>query len=343
MSTVRLLAGSERVWDDTPFVLDGLDGIDVDLRMSAGRVILAKARLGRTAVAVHLRAGNLTLGIGESQAFGGTIKGTFGLAKLPAGADLKARLQFSEVDLDQSLAHVLGVRRLEGKGNLGVALESSGASIHELARRLNGTANLTGQKGAIAGLNIEQLLRRIERRPLSGGGEFRTGRTPYEKLNVSLKITDGIAHVEDARMEGTAVGLTLTGSAAVPARELDLRGTASLLTAAAGGTSAAPAFELPFMVQGSWDDPIMLPDPLSRIQRSGAAAPLLDAIRERAHRNGVRSTLERLAPQGPAPPADQTPALAGSSTAADRPDAAEAPAAQTEPAAERRDSRQKKR
>jgi AsmA protein len=167
---------------------------------------------------------------------------------------------------------------------------------------------------------------------LSGGGEFRTGRTPYERLNVSLKITDGIAHLEDARMEGTAVGLTLTGSAAVPARELDLRGTASLLSAAAGGTSAAPAFELPFMVQGSWDDPIMLPDPLSRIQRSGAAAPLLDAIRERAHRNGARS-----------PPAGQTPALAGSSTAADRPDADEAPAAQTEPAAERRDSRQKKR
>jgi AsmA protein len=337
LSTVRLLAGSDRVWNTSPIVLDGLDGIDVDLRLSAARMTLANARLGRTAVAVHLRSGSLTVGIGESQAFGGVVRGTFGLAKQAADAGLRANLQFTEVDLDQSLGQLFGVRRLEGKGNLGFAIESSGGTIQELTRTLNGTASLTGRKGAIVGLNIEQLLRRIERRPLTGGGEFRTGRTPYETLNVNLKIADGVANVEDARMEGPAVGLTLTGSAAVPARELDLRGTASLLSAIAGANTGAPAFELPFIVQGSWDDPIILPDPLSRIQRSGAAAPLLDAIRDRAARDAVRSAIERLtgaAPAKPAaaPPADDAPALAGASTAAEPPAAAAAP--KTEPAAE---------
>jgi AsmA protein len=53
-------------------------------------------------------------------------------------------------------------------------------------------------------------------------------------------------------------------------------------------------FELPFVVQGSWEDPIMLPDPEILIQRSGAAAPLLNALRDRRGRDAVRSAIERL-------------------------------------------------
>jgi AsmA protein len=321
VSTVRLLTGGERGWDSKPIALDGFEGIDVDLRLSAARVTIANARLGRTAVATNLRGGNLTVAVGESQAFGGVVKGTFALAKSPAGADFKAQLQFSDIDLEQCLGEMFGIRRLEGKGNLGFAIDSSGSSVYDLTKTLNGTAGLTSRKGAIAGFNVEQLLRRIERRPLSGGGEFRTGKTPYETLIVNLKITQGTANVEDVRMEGPSVGLALTGSASIPARELDLRGTASLMSSTAGGANApVPAFELPFMVQGPWDDPIMLPDPQSRILRSGAAQPLLEAVRNRSSRDAVRSAIERLTgavPPPPSAPAETAPALAGTSAPAE--------------------------
>ena len=321
VSTVRLLTSGERGWDGKPISLDGLDGIDLDLRLSAARVNVANARLGRTAVTANLRGGNLTVAVGESQAFGGVVKGTFGLAKSPAGADFKAQLQFSNVDLEQCLGEMFGIKRLEGKGNLGFAIDSSGSSVYDLTKALDGTASLSSRKGVIAGFNVEQLLRRIERRPLSGGGEFRTGKTPYETLTVNLKIIQGVAQVEDVRMEGPNVGLALTGSASIPARELDLKGTASLLSSAASGAIAvAPAFELPFMIQGPWDDPIILPDPQSRIQRSGAAAPFLDAVRKAGARDAVRSAIERLtgaAPAPPSPPAETAPALAGTSAPAE--------------------------
>ena len=228
VSAVRLLAAGERGWDSKPITLDGLDGLQLDLRLSAARVNVANVKLGRTAVAANLRDGNLAVAIGESQAFGGVVKGTFGLAKSPAGTDLKAQLQFADVDLEQCLGEMFGIRRLEGKGNLGFAIDSSGRSVYDLTKGLNGTASLTSRKGAIAGFNVEQLLKRIERRPLSGGGEFRTGKTPYETLLVNLRIIQGIANVEDVRMEGPSVGLALAGSASIPERELDLRGTASL-------------------------------------------------------------------------------------------------------------------
>jgi AsmA protein len=319
----------DRGWNSKPIALDGLDGIDIDLRVSAARVNIANARLGRTAVAAHLRGGTLTVGVGESEVFGGIVKGTFGLGKSGAGAEMRAQLQFTNVDFEQCLGEMFGIRRLEGKGNLGFAVESSGGSIYQLTKALNGTASLSSRKGALVGFNVEQLLRRIERRPLSGGGEFRSGKTPYEKLTVSLKIVDGVANVEDVRLEGPAVGLALTGTASIPEREVDLQGTASLLSNAAGNPNPpAPAFELPFMVQGPWDDPIMLPDPQSRIERSGAAAPLLDAVRNRGSRDAVRSVIERLTGTAPSrsAPAAETAAESGGSSAETAPSADAAPA-----------------
>ncbi|MEA2930514.1 MAG: AsmA protein, partial [Hyphomicrobiales bacterium] len=244
----------------------------------------------------------------EAQAFGGVLRGSLLLAKSDTGAEVKSLLQFSDVDLEQCLGELFGIRKLEGKGDIAMALEASGDSMFALTRTLAGTATLLGRQGGLAGFNVEQLLKRLEQRPLSIGGDFRRGRTPFEKLTVTLRIAQGVANVEDVTLEGGPVRLALGGTALIPSRELDLKGTAALVTTA----TDAPAFELPFVVQGPWDDPIMLPDARALIRRSGAAAPLLDAVRDRKTRDAVRDAIERLAPAAaaPPPPAAEAPAAA---------------------------------
>jgi len=216
LSTLRLVTGGERDWNRVPLALDWLSALDVDIRLSAARVTMASAKLGRTAIAANLRSGRLTVAVGESQAFDGIIKGSFGVAKSEAGTDLKAQLQFTDVDLETCIGELFGIRRLEGRGSLDIALDASGGSVLELTRTLNGSANLNGSKGAVTGLNVEQLLRRLERRPLSGGNEFRSGRTPYDKLAVAFRISQGLATMEDVHIEGPAVRLALDGSASIP-------------------------------------------------------------------------------------------------------------------------------
>ena len=283
ISAIRLLTSGDRSWERVPISLDGLNDVDVDLRLSAARVTLANAKLGRTAVAANLRGGHFTVTVGESEAFGGVVKGSFGLAQSPGGAALKAQLQFADVDLDQCLGELFGIRRIEGKGNLGFAVDSKGESVYGLTQALNGTASLMSRKGAIAGLNVEQLLKRLAKSPLSRGNELSSGKTPYSQLSANVKIEQGTINVEDVRIEGPSLRLGLAGSASIPARELDLTGTASLLSASASGAAeAAPAFELPFMVRGPWDDPLLLPDVQVLMKRSGAAAPFLETIRNRA-------------------------------------------------------------
>jgi len=278
MSTVRLLTANQREWQSDNITLDGLSGVDLDLRLSAAEVIMANAKVGRTAIAANLRGGHLTVTVGEAQAYGGVIKGSVTLANYEQGVDVKSQMQFVNVDLEACLGQLFGLRRLEGRGNISLNVEGTGDSVMGVTRTLSGTAELNGTNGAVTGVNVEQLLRRLERRPLSGGGEFRSGRTPYDRIAVALKINRGTVTVEDVKVDGTAVRLGLAGSASIPEREFDLKGTAMLVTAARPGVSP---FELPFIVQGSWDDPIMLPDAEALIRRSGAAAPLLNAVRER--------------------------------------------------------------
>jgi len=315
ISTFRLLASGARDWNRQLFDLDSLSSTDLDMRLSAAQVTVGSSKLGRTALGANLRGGALALSVGEAQMFGGIARGSFGIARTDAVADVKGQFQFTDVDLQSCASELFGISKLSGRGNLNVSLVASGSSPFGLAQSLDGTATLTGHDGAISGFNAEQLLKRLERRPLSGAGSFRSGSTPYDNLTISVKFSDGIATAEDVRVEGPAARLTLTGTASVPSREYDLKGIASLVSA----PNSPPGFQLPFVVQGPWEDPLIFPDPESLIRLSPASAPLLDAVKDRKTRDAVRSVLERFTGGGAKPAA--------------APDAAAAPAPADAPAA----------
>ncbi len=298
ISTVQLMRTNERVWNRGQISLEGLSSFDLDLRLSAANIVAANAKLGRTGVAANLRDGNLNVTVGEAQAFGGILKGSITLAQARDDAGVKSQLQFTNVDLETCLGDLFGIRRLEGKGDLAFALEAAGDSVFELTRTITGTASLTARQGAITGINVEQLLKRLEAKPLSGAAEFRRGRTTFSKLNVLLRLENGTATVEEVRLEGTGVRLALGGSASIPSRDLDLKGTASLVPAS---TDAGQGFELPFVVQGPWDDPVMLPDAQSLIQRSQSAQELM------RNPEAVRSAIDRLRREGITIPGLQLP------------------------------------
>ena len=333
IAAVRFLASGARDWNRQLFDLRGLSATDLDMRLSAAKVTVGPSKLGRSAFGANLRNGTLVLSVGEAQIYGGILKGSLGVARSDAVADVKAQFQLTDVDLEAGATEMFGFRKLSGRGNINLALEATGASPYALTQTLDGTATLTGHDGAIGGFNVEQLLKRLERRPLSGTGNFRSGNTPFDKLNVAIRINDGIATAEDARIEGPTARLTLSGTASVPAREYDLKGVASLISA----NAADPAFQLPFVVQGPWEDPLVFPDSDSLIRRSPASAPLLDSLKDRKTRDAVKSVIDRFTgnraqPVAPAQvPAPQPPAA----TSVPSNDTPAPPAALSEPVQEK--------
>lgn len=282
ISTFRLLASGARDWNRQLFDLNGLSTTDLDMRLSAAKLTVGSTKLGRTAIGANLRNGTLALSVGEAQVYGGIAKGSFNIARSDTIADIKAQFQFTDVDLQACATELFGLNKLSGRGNINVSLLASGSSPFGLVQSLDGSATVTGHNGAISGFNAEQLLKRLERRPLSGGGNFRSGSTPYNNLTIAVKFSDGIATAEDIRIEGPAAKITLTGTASVPTREYDMKGVASLNTTS--------GFQLPFMVQGPWDDPLIFPNSESLIRQSPAASPFLDLLKQRITGSGKRPT-----------------------------------------------------
>jgi AsmA protein len=324
VDTVRFLTGGARDWNRELFDLSGLAATDLDMRLSAAKVAIGSTRLGRTAIGANLRNGTLALSIGEAQIYGGILKGSLAVARAGAAADLKAQFQFTDVDLAPAASEMFGVSRLSGRGNIGFEIEAAGSSPFALAQSLGGSATLEGRDGAIGGMNVEQLLKRLERRPLSGAGSFRSGATPFDRLSLMIRFNGGVATAEDAQLESPTTRIMLTGTASVPAREYDLKGVASLITA----RDAPPVFQLPFVVQGPWDDPLVFPDPDSLIRRSPASAPLLDSLKNRKTRDAVKSVIDRFTGAGkpsgePKAATQQQPANAANEPAAAAPEKAD--------------------
>jgi AsmA protein len=291
VSTFRLIADNTRDWDRRSLTLDWFDGWDADLRLSAARVQFAQAELGRTAVAANMRSGRLLVTVGESQGFGGVVTGTIAVAKSGSRAEFGSQMQFSNVDLEKCLGQLFGMNRLEGSGSLAFSMDSTGHTVQELAGNLNGTVQVAAKEGALNGWNVEQMMRRLQRSPLSAGGDFRSGRTPFEKLNIRFRIVQGLATIEDVVLEGPSVLLALTGTTSIPAREFNLSGTANLISSAA--PDATGLFELPFTVRGQWGSPSIVPDTRTLIERSPAVRSLLDA-QDKKTRDEMQDAINRL-------------------------------------------------
>src|SRR4029077_18659617 len=101
---------------------------DLDMRLSAAKVTVGPTKLGRTAFGANLRGGALALSVGEAQMYGGIAKGSFGIARSDAAADIKAQFQFTDVDLQACASELFGINQLSVRCHLSVSLAACGNS-----------------------------------------------------------------------------------------------------------------------------------------------------------------------------------------------------------------------
>lgn len=284
-------------WQRDPIGLEALSLADIDLRLSAARVLLSPLRFGRVAASLLVRDGRLSLTLGEAQALSGYLRGSVTLTQRQPSLDLRIDATARDVELGRLGGQLFGLQGLEGRTTASLSLQTQGESVVEMVRAATGSLRANTANGAIDGINLEQILRRVERRPLARLGDVRGGRTSFEQMVLNARIAQGSITCEDARLDAPGLRVALAGGASLIDQAWDLRGTVALARATGG---QIPPFELPFVVRGAWDSPAVLPDAENLIRRSGAAAPLLDAARARAQ--GSRDAPATGATPPPGPP-----------------------------------------
>ena len=255
------------------FALADAGVTDVDLRLSAAHARLANYEADRTGISILKNAEQIDISLAEASAYKGNIRGRATARRDGERLEWRARGTVEHLDAGALGAATRRAQRITGSVSGEFDLRSLGADTSTLLAGLAGTVKIDLTNGEIAGLDLEQALRRAERRPLSLATELRGGKTQYNHIVGSILIDKGVAIVEKAEGMGAGAAFSLTGAATIPTHELAFR------LKAWQASPAAPvpgAMQLAIDVGGTWDAPAVVIDPQSLIQRSRAAAPLRD-------------------------------------------------------------------
>jgi AsmA protein len=273
MSGFSLVTADKRDWSREPLDIKPLSGFDLDLRLSAGKIIFGKAEALKVALAASVKEGRFTLSAGEGQIFGGILRGTAAIGPAAGGAGVRIDANIQNFNSAQGVGAFTGNRNLEGTGSLTLSLAGVGASVNAITHDLKGQAELSVLNGALQGVNVEGALRTLSKKPLAVLSDFSGGRTPFDRFIAKLAINDGNAAFEQGRIESGSVAVTLDGLASIPERDLNLRGVASLVV-----PQGANGVSLPFFVRGRWDSPRFSPDSAAWLRHSSLRPELRAAL-----------------------------------------------------------------
>jgi len=239
-------------WSRKPFPFSILRSFDLDLRLSAAHLDVYGLPLADAAASLILENGKLDMVLIEAGAYGGRLKGEAAVAY--AGRDLKmnARGELSDAKIGEAIAD-LGEPVATGTGRAEFAVEASGVSPAAAIATLTGSASLKAADGSILGVNLEEALRRSQRRPLDVEHDLRLGATAFDELDLSLALSNGRTSVQSGRIISRGVSAELGGDIDLPAQTLDLRVDAA--QTGADGEKPRDGARLRVDIDGPWSAP----------------------------------------------------------------------------------------
>ena len=260
-------------WSASPLPKPDLARADVDLRISANRAQFGRTEIRDVAFSVLVGGGKAEISIAEAKAFGGALKARLSAESAASGPGYQVRASagFARVDSAAMLAELFRSQTFSGEANGDFSLIGEGATVSQILNSLRGTASVALANGDIAGIDLENALRRLEKQPLSVASTIRNGRTSFRTAVLDLDVATGVGKVQRFEAKGAGVEITATGAASIARRQLDI----ALHARQTGREEDQAAPQLSMELKGAWDEPNLVIDAQSLIRRSPAAAPLL--------------------------------------------------------------------
>ena len=266
LETLQARTNTDGGWQLAPAEMPLLDLADLDIRLSAGEILIGSVRLGKSAAAVTVNDGRLDVDLGEAQFYGGSLEGDARVEAEEAAATATARIAVDKLPAAAALADLFGLSMIEGATSARITLEGDGETWGDFAEALKGTAHVEISDGALIGFDLGQLA------ALSGGYDVAdpapdSGTVPLTSLTADLVLADGKLTGDDIVVAGD--GFTITVGGEVSLIDLGVRAR-GVLNAERSQGGAGQRRDIPFVVSGSWLSPFLLPD-YERLIRRGAS------------------------------------------------------------------------
>lgn len=252
--TLRLLGnddtGAPR-WSERSLALQPLMGGDLDLRVSAGLGRMGPLAFEDMAASVLVHPGGVEAALSRATLRGGLVKGRLGLVPVtgdPEKTEVKLQGAFDGLDLGALLVDLGQDRWVFGAARGQFAFEGVGATADTLVRHLDGRATVAINGGALAGIDLSDVLHR-NGAVAAGALARRNGRTAFEHAGLTLRVVDGIGEIVDATLRAPALTGALSGALVLPERRVET--WAKLLPRVVGDGAVRPGPS--YAIAGPWD------------------------------------------------------------------------------------------
>ncbi len=260
-------------WSEEPLDLASLKAVDADLKIKTTTLTLGNVVLKDAQVNAVLKDGKLNADLPAFNAFGGSWAGKMGLDASAATPAVTVDMTGDSVGVSSLLGTLAGFDKLTGTGSFAVSATSTGTSIDEIMKGLNGEVSTKLNDGAIKGLNVVQLVRSKDsllKAVTSGqlqGLDFASALSPeaetdFSSFDTVLSVKNGVANVDLMKLISPVLGIDGTGNINLGGQTLDLRLATSIDKKGQGSGSVVQlnGIPVPIRLSGSWTKPKVTPD-----------------------------------------------------------------------------------
>lgn len=238
-----------------------LRALDVDGRLRARQLKLARLRVSDVDATVKAAGGVITLHPLTARLYEGSYSGNVVLDARGRQVQVSLDERLDGIQAGPLLRDLQGESRLRGRGDAQIQVRAAGVAANELTRNLNGQVRFQFRDGAIEGVNIGRLLReakaRLEGRSLPP--EQRVQETDFSELSGTVNLENGVARNQDLNAKSPLLRVDGAGAADLVREQLDYRLTTTVVDSAAGqgGRELADleGIPIPIRITGPFADP----------------------------------------------------------------------------------------
>jgi len=242
---------------EEPIDLSPLKGLNLKGTLKIGALVASNVKLEKISVGAQASGGRVEISPLAASLYQGNLTGN---ASVNANTNrLALKAQLAGVAIGPLLKDALDNDMLEGKGNVALDVQTGGNTVGALRKALAGNAKLSLKDGALKGINLEDVIRKVKKQSAQS-----SQRTDLSELTASFVIKNGVAHNDDLSAKSPLLRLSGAGDVDVGGGTIDYLAKASVVASSTGqgGKDLADlnGITVPVKISGPLQDPQIRPD-----------------------------------------------------------------------------------
>lgn len=254
---------------DTSF----FDHSEFDLRLSAQNATVGPVTLSGVAAAIQIRGGRAIFDIGDAKSFNGSLQANVQIVRDLKSATGELRFNATDIESAQFLSALdFDKPFISGRGNVSLFMKGPANRWSGLLSNAKGNVSVQLNNGQMQGFSVQDFLSKAQNQGFFALERKDNVALAFNRIDLKANLSDGVATLENARLDTSDGILNLAGIVPFVDRSLALSGEVIFPQAQpqeqSEGDGEQPSQPTPakptlnFFVGGSWDRPFISPSSL---------------------------------------------------------------------------------